>query len=173
MPLRLLVLLLSAAPVLASDPGPGPRGRRFRPPRRPVAAALVTGLALGNALVPTSIVKSGSVRTAEAWRRRVMATQQLTLAQRAPQILVAAALCGTAAQWWLAVEEHGLAGALAQPTLVVLCAQAADSVWTAARAARRGAARVRPPGLESIQSVVSAPCCKIHCDPHRVQGHVM
>ena len=126
---RLLIfsaLLVSAA---ASAVSPRPSIRR----KGTAAAATAAGLALGWSITPaTTGIERGGVTTAEAWRRRLMRSRPIPLAERLPSILLVAALCGTAAEYVQALEEHGPVQALKQPTAAALTIRACDAAGSRA-----------------------------------------
>ncbi len=94
--------------------------------RRPTRAQLVkgtataSGLALGWSLTPTMTTPApGGVRTAEAWRRKIMSRRPIPLEERAPQILAIALTVTTAVEYAMALREHGPVGALDECTVTI------------------------------------------------------
>lgn len=72
------------------------------------SAAGTVGLAIGWATTPrmTSPVEGG-VRTAEAWRRKIMSKRPIPITERAPRILAVAVVCFTVAEYAYALPMHG------------------------------------------------------------------
>ena len=110
------------------------RPQRLRFPRPLPLAAGLAGARLGWALTPTTFYPlEGGVRTAEAWRRKLLSKQQIPLIARLPRILTVSLACLSAAEYLGALPVHGARGSLAQVQVL----QVADRLSTEVAACSR------------------------------------
>ena len=137
-------LLLMLAPSALAWPA-RPRLRRLGPAEYGGAAGATVGW-----LVTPKMTREAypdmKVRTAEAWRKKILARKPIPLSARAPRILSIALACGLAADfasdYAAALPEHGAVGSLAftragalYATTVLQAQQARDRVGSAVSSA--------------------------------------
>ena len=108
-------------------------------PRKPTPteAGALGGFAVGLALAPTktqALYGDIAVRTAEAWRKRVMSRKKIPVYARVPRALVAAAAATFVVDYAIAYPDHGARGAVRETTIV----RAAERAAAAARARADG-----------------------------------
>lgn len=120
--------------------------RRVQPPSRQqllAATGGVAGLAIGWATTPTQTEPiGGGVRTAEAWRRKIMSRRPVPLINRAPRICATSLACFTLAEYALAFPTHGPVDSLAQLQIARLGQRAAVRMGALAQRLRPTAARI-------------------------------
>ena len=108
-------------------------------PRKPTPteAGALGGFAIGLALAPTktqALYGDIAVRTAEAWRKRVMSRKKIPVYARVPRALAAAAAATFVVDYAIAYPEYGARGAVRETTIV----RAAERAAAAARARADG-----------------------------------
>ncbi|KAL1508142.1 hypothetical protein AB1Y20_007729 [Prymnesium parvum] len=109
-----LAAALLFAHASTGSPSPPREQKRRLCPTFPQAASLA-GLWYGERSTPAvtrEMYPGFSVRTAEAWRRKIKQRKPIPLARRAPRILATSAAFGLGAEWLVALPAHGPLGAL-------------------------------------------------------------
>ena len=131
-PLLAVVAVASSTALLGGDAGmvplaTPPADRTHSRSRRQVAtSAGVAGLGLGWLTTPRLTPQDlGTVRTAEAWRRRVKQRSRIPLFDRSPRIIGVGALCYTLAEYKMALDSGASHKASLMQTTVVACALSA------------------------------------------------
>ena len=86
--------------------------------RAQLCAASLAGAAVGLAITPAmNDPLAGRVSTPEAWRRRVKAKTKISLLERSPNLITAAVLGCSVAEYALAYSAHGPIGSLQHVTV--------------------------------------------------------